>query len=86
MLGALFLDYFLIRLLPITRLMICFSYAVPILTTEIVHRWIIKPILERNRRIAWSSHGFCPQCGYDLRATPERCPECGAVPVKLLKA
>ncbi|HET6251043.1 MAG TPA: hypothetical protein VFE47_25370 [Tepidisphaeraceae bacterium] len=27
--------------------------------------------------------GVCAKCRYDLRATPERCPECGAVPRKI---
>jgi hypothetical protein len=36
-------------------------------------------VLVRQRRRRET--GRCPACGYDLRATPQRCPECGAMPM-----
>jgi hypothetical protein len=37
--------------------------------------WLMrKAAIARWRR----AHGLCPACGYDLRASSDRCPECGA--------
>ena len=42
-------------------------------------RWSPATIALLRRRLRGQLRGRCRRCGYDLRATPERCPECGEV-------
>jgi hypothetical protein len=44
-----------------------------LLTGVLPTYWLTK----RLRVLARIRRGHCPVCGYNLRATPERCPECG---------
>jgi hypothetical protein len=51
-------------------------WALCLLCLSVPLTWLIHHLRDKRRHRS----GLCQSCGYDLRATPSRCPECGAVP------
>ena len=53
------------------RMLLMLAMVVPLLWA---YAWALQAFRRRDRR----RKGQCTSCGYDLRASKERCPECGA--------
>jgi hypothetical protein len=54
-----------------------FEFVTLLLTALCVATFI--PVGRARRRARRVARGLCPVCGYDLRASSQRCPECSQI-------
>jgi hypothetical protein len=51
-----------------------------VLITSVLPAHRLRALRRDLLRRRHTASGVCPRCGYDLRASPGRCPECGILP------
>jgi hypothetical protein len=66
------------RVSPGTRGVVMVPYWFVALTLAMAPWISVRRMIRRATRGKRQARGLCPECGYDLRATPGLCPECGA--------
>lgn len=62
------------------------AYLPPLYSAVLPTIWLAlklaRPAIDRYHQRRSATLQLCANCGYDLRATPHRCPECGTIPPK----